>query len=50
VNKQNSELERFNAAMDKLLKANPAAVKAAMEQEKKQREQRRKAKKADNNK
>ena len=32
-----SEAERFDEAMDKLLKANPAVVKAAMEQEKKER-------------
>ncbi len=39
-----SERNKFDAAMDRLLKANPAAVKAAMEQEKKERAEERKAK------
>ena len=39
-----SEREQFDAAMDKLLKANPAVVKAAMEQEKKERAEERKTK------
>lgn len=46
MNKQNSELERFNAVMDKLLKADPKAIKDKMEEEKKDREKRRKAKKS----
>jgi len=39
-----SEFERFDAAMDKLLKADPAQVKVAMEQEKKEREEARRTK------
>ena len=39
-----TEKEKFDAAMDKLLKANPTVVKAAMEQEKQERETERKAK------
>ena len=39
-----SEKENFDRAMDKLLKANPAAVKAAMEQEKQERQAPRKTK------
>ena len=39
------EAKKFDDAMDKLLKANPAVVKAAMEQEKKERAEERKAKK-----
>ena len=45
-----TEKERFDEAMDKLLKANPAVVKAAMEQEKKERAEERKAKKESNEK
>jgi hypothetical protein len=41
-----SEAESFDAAMDTLLKANPQTVKAAMEEEKREREVERKAKKA----
>jgi hypothetical protein len=41
-----SEFERFDAAMDKLLKADPAQVKNAMEQEKKQRAEERMKRKA----
>ena len=41
-----SEFDNFDAAMSTLLKANPEAVKAAMEQEKKEREAARKAKRA----
>ena len=43
---QNGAYERFNEAMDTLLKADPAKVKAAMETEKKEREETRKAKRA----
>lgn len=32
------ELDTFNTAMDKLLKADPKLIKAAMEQEKQERE------------
>lgn len=39
-----TERESFDSGMDKLLKANPQIVKAAMEQEKQQREAGRKAK------
>ena len=42
-----TESEEFDKAMDKLLKANPAVVKAAMEQEKKERAEERKAKRAE---
>jgi hypothetical protein len=41
----NPEYEQFNSAMDKILKADPARVKAQMEAEKKEREEKRKAKK-----
>lgn len=41
-----SEFKVFDAAMDKLLKADPVQVKAAMEQEKRERAEERKAKKA----
>ena len=41
-----TEKENFDAGMDKLLKANPKIVKAAMEQEKQEREAERKAKRA----
>ena len=41
-----NESARFDAAMSKLLKANPLAVKAAMEQEKLDREAERIAKRA----
>ena len=37
------ELERFNQAVGAVLKADPALVRAAMEQEKKKREAERKA-------
>lgn len=40
----NVEYERFNEAMNKLLKADPKTVKAAMEAEKKERAEKRKAK------
>ncbi len=42
--KENSDYDRFNSGMEKLLKANPLAVKAAMEQEKREREAERKRK------
>jgi hypothetical protein len=42
----NTESEKFDVAMNKLLKANPSAVKAAMEQEKREREAERKVKRA----
>lgn len=38
------EMSKFNDAMAKVLKADPARVKAAMEQEKREREEERKAK------
>jgi hypothetical protein len=44
--KQTSEAELFDTAMGKLLKADPKVVKAAMEQEKREREEARKAKRA----
>ncbi len=40
-----TECETFDEGMSKLLKANPQIVKAAMEQEKQEREAERKAKK-----
>lgn len=40
-----SEYDTFNSAMDTILKADPAKVKAQMEAEKKEREEQRKAKK-----
>jgi hypothetical protein len=42
----NTEAENFDAAMDKLLKADPAKVRAAMEAEKEARAGKRKAKKS----
>ena len=44
--KKNSEYENFNRTMDLILKANPQAVKQAMEADKKARERKRKAKPA----
>jgi hypothetical protein len=44
--KKSTEYERFNEAMATILKADPKAVKAAMEAEKKERAERRKAKRA----
>jgi len=41
---RNSEFDAFNTAMDKILKADPAKVKAQMEAEKKEREEKRKEK------
>ena len=43
--KTSLEYDKFSSAMDMILKANPAAVKAAMEAEKREREQARKIKK-----
>lgn len=40
-----NEYEVFNAAMDTILRADPAIVKAELEEDKRQREQDRKAKK-----
>jgi hypothetical protein len=40
-----NELDTFNSAMDKILRADPKTVKAQMEAEKRQREELRKAKK-----
>jgi hypothetical protein len=42
--KTNPEYEKFSKAMDTILKADPKAVKAAMEADKKQRENERKVK------
>lgn len=44
--RKDSDFDIFNAAMDSILKANPAAVKAAMEAEKRERAAVRKAKRA----
>ena len=41
-----NDLDKFNDGMATLLKANPQIVKAAMEQEKQEREAERKAKRA----
>ena len=41
-----SEYDNFNKAMDTILKADPKAVKDAMEAEKQEREDQRKAKRA----
>ena len=41
-----TEYENFNSAMDRILKADPAEVKAEMEAEKREREEKRKAKKS----
>jgi hypothetical protein len=40
-----SELDNFNSAMDTILKADPKAVKEAMEAEKRENAEKRKAKK-----
>jgi hypothetical protein len=42
--KKNPEYEKFSAAMDTILKADPKAVKAAMEADKQNREAIRKSK------
>ena len=42
--KTTSEYEKFNTAMDTILKADPTKVKAEMEAEKREREKQRKAK------
>lgn len=44
--KTTSEYEKFNTAMDTILKADPTKVKAEMEAEKREREEQRKAKRA----
>jgi hypothetical protein len=41
-----TEYDQFNSAMDTILKADPKAVKSAMEVERQQREIQRKAKRA----
>jgi hypothetical protein len=41
-----TEKDKFDFGMDKLLKANPQIVKAAMEQEKQEREEERKVKRS----
>jgi hypothetical protein len=43
--KASDEFETFNTAMDVILKADPAKVKAQMEEDKKRREEERKTKK-----
>ncbi|MDR5729147.1 MAG: hypothetical protein RB191_17150 [Terriglobia bacterium] len=42
----NTEYDKFNPAIDAILKADPKAAKDAMEVEKRGREERRKAKRA----
>jgi hypothetical protein len=44
--KPNTEYEQFNMAMDKILRADPKIVKAAMEEEKRERAANPKAKRA----
>ncbi len=44
--KPSPEYAAFNTAMDTILKANPTVVKAAMEEEKRERATARKAKRA----
>lgn len=48
MTKPNPEYEQFSNAMDAILRADPAKVKAQMEAEKKEREERRKAKRKGN--
>ncbi len=43
---ESKEMEKFDAAMERLLKANPGVIRATMEQEKKERAEERKAKRA----
>jgi hypothetical protein len=43
---ENAEFEKFNTAMNTILKTDPNAVKAAMEGDKRDRAKRRKAKKS----
>ena len=43
--KTSREYQEFNASMDTILKADPAKVKAEMEEDRRQREEERKAKK-----
>lgn len=50
MNPETEERLRFDAGMDKLLKANPTIVKAAMEQEKQERAEERKAKRKEDSK
>jgi hypothetical protein len=47
MSKPSPEYDAFNAAMDTILKADPAKVKAEMEEDKRQREAARKAKRPD---
>lgn len=42
--KTSRQFQEFNAAMDTILKADPAKVKAEMDEDKRQREEARKAK------
>ena len=44
LSEKQTKMETFDSAVDKLLKANPVVVKAAMEQEKKERAEERRAK------
>lgn len=44
--KTSREFQEFNSAMDTILKADPKAVKDAMEAEKQERENQRKAKRS----
>lgn len=43
--KTSREFQKFDAAIDTILKADPAKVKAEMEEDKREREEQRKAKK-----
>lgn len=45
MTKTNDEYDKFSTAMDTILKADPAKVKAEMEAEKRERAKERKAKK-----
>jgi hypothetical protein len=45
--KKGGEYQTFNQAMDKILKADPAKVKAAMDEEKRERAAERTAKKTE---
>jgi hypothetical protein len=44
--KNESEFQQFKAGLSSILKADPKAVKAAMDEQKKERETKRKAKRA----
>lgn len=46
MTKNNAEFEKFNTAMDTILKADPKAVKEQMEAEKKANAEKRKTKKS----